>query len=69
MTTETIHVPEIHCGHCKSAIEGTLNPLDGISRAEVSVDEHTVTVEYDDRAIGRGRIVDELVELGYDVPA
>lgn len=69
MTTETIHVPEIHCGHCKSAIEGVLNPLEGVSRAEVNVDAHTVTVEYDEQAVDRSRIVHEIVDLGYELPA
>lgn len=69
MATETIHVPEIHCGHCKSAIEGTLNPLDGVSRAEVNVEDRTVTVEYDEQSVDRSRIVDEIVDLGYEIPA
>lgn len=69
MVTETITVPEIHCGHCKQAIEGALTPLDGVSRAEVDVDAHTVTVDYDEAAVDRERLVSEIVDQGYDVPA
>lgn len=69
MTTETISVPEIHCGHCKSAIEGALTPLEGVRSAIVDVNARTVTVDYDDAAAERGTLVSAIEEQGYDVPA
>ena len=69
MTTETITVPEIHCGHCKSAIEGALGPLDGVERTEVDIDARTVTVAYDNAIVTRDALVGAIVEQGYDVPA
>ncbi len=30
MTTTTISVPQIHCDHCKTSIEGALRPLGGV---------------------------------------
>lgn len=69
MTTDTIHVPEIHCGHCKSAIEGALTPLSGVATARVDIDARTVTVHYDEAVVDRGRLVGEIVDQGYDVPA
>ena len=44
MTTRTYSVPGISCGHCKSAIEGELVPLDGVESAVVDIDARTVTV-------------------------
>lgn len=44
MTTRTYSVPGISCGHCKSAIEGELTPLDGVESALVDIDAKTVTV-------------------------
>ena len=44
MTTRTYSVPGISCGHCKSAIEGELAPLDGVESALVDIDAKTVTV-------------------------
>ncbi len=66
MTTRTYSVPGISCGHCKSAIEGELAPLDGVESALVDIDAKTVTVigeitEADVRAA-----VDE---AGYEVAA
>ena len=69
MTTETIAVPEIHCGHCKASIEGALNPLEAVTVATVDVDSRTVTVEFDDAAITRDDLVRAIEDQGYEVPA
>ncbi len=69
MTTETIAVPEIHCDHCKTAIEGALAPLPGVDLATVDVDRRTVTVEYDTASISRDDLVRAITDQGYDVPA
>jgi copper chaperone len=68
MTTETIAVPEIHCGHCKNAIEGALNPMAAVREASVDVEARVVTVDYDDSAIGRAEVVRVIEDLGYEVP-
>lgn len=69
MSTVTIRVPGIHCDHCKSSIEGALAEVAGVQRAEVSVDDRHVTVDYDDAAVGLGNLHDAIIEQGYDVPA
>ncbi|MDQ3609998.1 MAG: cation transporter [Actinomycetota bacterium] len=68
MTADTtISVPEIHCGHCKTAIEGALRPLEGVHAATVDVPARTVTVEHD-TTVGREEIVQTIEEQGYEVP-
>jgi copper chaperone len=67
-TTDTITVPEIHCGHCKASIEGALQPLDGVSAAEVDIAATTVTVTYDEAAVSRDAIVATIEAQGYEVP-
>ncbi|HUH08467.1 MAG TPA: cation transporter [Egibacteraceae bacterium] len=69
MTTETMAVPEIHCGHCKSSIESALQPIPGVRRADVDVTARTVTVEYDDAQTARDQLVAAIEEQGYAVPA
>ncbi len=69
MTTETINVPEIHCGHCQASIEGALNPIEGVESATVDIAARTVTVSYDESAVPRQRLVAAIEEQGYDVPA
>ena len=68
MTTETIPVPEIHCGHCQRSIEGALQPLDGVARASVDIDARHVTVDYDDAIIERDALVAAIEDQGYVVP-
>ena len=68
MTTRTISVPEIHCEHCKTSIEGALTPLDGVERALVDVDARTVTVRYDDGRIAADALIRAIEDQGYEVP-
>lgn len=62
-------VPEIHCGHCKSSIEGALSPMEGVDAAEVDVDATTVTVTHDPGLVDRAALVSAIEEQGYEVPA
>jgi copper chaperone len=66
---ETFKVPDVSCGHCKSAIEGALRPLDGVQTAEVDVDTKTATVDFDDNVIDRNALVTVIEEEGYPVSA
>lgn len=68
MTTETIEVPEVHCGHCVTSIENALAPLAGVEAAAVDLDSRSVTVTYDDTLIIRPTIVAAIEEQGYEVP-
>ena len=68
MTTTTIFsVPEVHCGHCKSALEGALGPAGGIEKAEVDIAGKTVTVSYDADEIGAPAVIEIIEAQGYDV--
>ena len=67
--TETITVPEIHCGHCKSAIEGALSPVEGVRSAVVDIEQRTVTVDFDPGAVSRADLVGHIEDQGYEVPS
>jgi copper chaperone len=69
VTTETITVPEISCGHCKTSIEGALTPLDGVREATVDIPAKQVSVTYDEAIVSRDEIVSAIEEQGYEVPA
>lgn len=68
MPTHTIPVPEVHCGHCVSSIEGALNPMTGVTEASVDLESRTVTVTFDDTAVSLDAIVSAIEDQGYDVP-
>ena len=67
MTTRTLSVPDISCGHCKSSIEGAVGPLDGVELVEVAIDERTVAVDFDGSDDTYSAIVDAIEGQGYEV--
>lgn len=67
MTTRTLSVPDISCGHCKSSIEGAVGPLDGVELVEVAIDDRTVAIDYDGTEDTYTAIVDAIEGQGYDV--
>jgi copper chaperone len=69
MATETISVPEIHCDHCKTSIEGALTSIGGVQGAAVDIPARTVTVTYDEASVDRGDLVEAIEQQGYEVPA
>ena len=66
MPTVTMSAPEIHCGHCKEAIEGAVRPLDGVADVDVDVDARTVKVTFDPPA-NVALVSAAIAEAGYDV--
>jgi copper chaperone len=68
MTDLTLSVPEIHCNHCKMSIEGAVGAVEGVAKAEVTVDRATVDVTFDDPAT-LDQIVAAIESQGYEVPA
>ena len=68
MSTRTLNVPEISCGHCKSSIEGAVSHLDGVDKVEVHIEERTVDLDYDGADSTLETIVAAIEEQGYDVP-
>ena len=67
MTTRTLSVPDISCGHCKSSIEGAVGPLDGVELVEVAIDERTVAVDFDGTGDTYAAIIDAIEGQGYEV--
>ncbi len=59
----------MHCGHCKAAVEGELNKLSGVKKANADVEKGTVEVSYDDGAVSAEDLKDAIEEAGYTVAA
>ena len=66
-TTTTLSVPAIHCDNCKNSIEGAVGGLEGVTTAEVSVEDKTVTVAFDEGKVGLDAIKETIEEQGFDV--
>ncbi|MEE9298194.1 MAG: copper ion binding protein [Acidimicrobiia bacterium] len=67
MTSRTLSVPDVSCGHCKSSIEGAVGPLDGVELVEVAIDDRTVAVDYDGTEETFAAIVAAIEEQGYEI--
>ncbi len=68
MSTRTLNVPEISCGHCKSAIEAAVAPLGGVDRVEVTIATKKVDLDYDGSDETLTAIVTAIEDVGYEVP-
>jgi copper chaperone len=63
----TLQVPEVHCDHCKTSLEGAVGGLGGVSMVEVSVPDATLEVAFDENEVTIDRIKETIEEQGYAV--
>jgi copper chaperone len=69
MTEKTLRVPDMSCGHCKAAVEGELNRLVGVERANADVEKGTIEVSYDEGTVSTENLKEAIEEAGYTVAA
>ena len=65
MTTKTVKVPGISCGHCVATIEREVGKLDGVSSVKAEQATRDVTVSWDPSSIEWGAIAGLLQEINY----
>lgn len=58
-----LNVPEMSCGHCKTAIEQAVAGVDADARVSVDLENRTVNVE---TAITDAALIDALKAGGYE---
>jgi copper chaperone len=66
-TQKTLQVPEVHCDHCKTSLEGAVGGLGGVASVEVSVPNATLDVAYDEDSVNLDTIKQTIEEQGYAV--
>ena len=64
---EKFSVTGMSCAACSAGIERTLNKINGVTCAEVSLMGESMQVEYDERAVSRDEIIGAVMGLGYGV--
>jgi copper chaperone len=69
MTEKTLRVPDMHCGHCKAAVEGELSKLSGVQIANADLQKGTVEVYYDEGKVSTEDLKEAIEEAGYTVAA
>lgn len=64
-TSTTLQVPEVHCDHCKTSLEGAVGGLSGVSTVEVSIPDTTLAVSFDESSVDLDTIKQTIEEQGY----
>lgn len=67
MVTVTWKVEGMSCGHCKQSVEEAVDEL-GV-KGEVSLENKTVTLTYDENKVTTEAIKEAIEDQGYDVAA
>ena len=65
MTTKTVKVPNISCGHCVMTIEREVGELDGVSSVKAEQATKNVTVAWDPEATDWDAIAAHMREINY----
>lgn len=67
MAEKTLNVVGMHCPSCVMAVELSMKDLDGVEEAKASLDDNTVTVEYDADKVSDEDLVGAVEEAGFNV--
>lgn len=65
MTSKTVNVPNISCGHCVMTIERELGELEGVSKVKAEQTSKQVTVSWDPIATEWDAIERVMKEINY----
>ena len=64
---EKFCVSGMSCSACSAGIERTLNKIEGVLHAEVSLMGESMQVEYDEQVVSKDTLMQAVIELGYGV--
>ncbi|SOC43915.1 copper chaperone CopZ [Ureibacillus acetophenoni] len=67
MQSITLNVQGMSCGHCVSAIEGSVGKLEGVNEVKVKLDDAQVEVSFNESQLPLEKIKETIEEQGYDV--
>jgi copper chaperone len=66
METTTIKVGGMSCGGCVKNVTGALEGLDGVQKAEVSLEQAQAVVSFDGAKLQRADLVQAVEDAGFD---
>jgi copper chaperone len=67
MQTVTLGISGMTCGGCVRSVTNVLKALDGVAKAEVSLEKHNAVVDYDPGKVGIDQLKRSVVEAGFEV--
>ncbi len=67
MQTVTLGISGMTCGGCVSSVSKVLNALDGVAKAEVSLETHSAVVDYDPEKVEVEQLKRSVMEAGFEI--
>ena len=67
METTTLKISGMTCGGCVRSVTNLLNAMDGVAKAEVSLDKQCAMVDYDAAKLSQDQLKHAIQEAGYEV--
>jgi copper chaperone len=67
MISKILNVEGMSCDHCKMAVTKAVSALEGVSAVEVSLENNTATVEFEESKLLLDTIKQAIEAQGYDV--
>ncbi len=67
MQTTTLKIIGMHCNGCTRSVTNALKRVVGVENAEVSLQENSARVEYDEKETTIDALRISIIEVGYDV--
>ena len=65
MTSKTVKVPSISCGHCVATIEREVSEMDGVSEVKAEQSSRNVRITWDPETTDWVVIEDLMTEINY----
>ena len=65
MTTTTLKVSGMSCGHCVRSVTDAIGALDGVQSADVQLESGRATVVYDESRVSPRDLVSAVMDEGY----
>ncbi|MEK7875876.1 MAG: heavy-metal-associated domain-containing protein [Pseudomonadota bacterium] len=69
MQTVTLGISGMTCSGCVRSVSNVLNALDGVAKADVSLDKRCAVVSYDPGKLGVEQLKRAIEEAGYEITA
>ena len=67
METATLKIRGMTCGGCVASVERVLRGLDGVGRAEVSLENAEATVQFEPARVKLAELEGAIEDAGYEV--
>lgn len=69
MQTLTLGIDGMVCGGCVKSVTNVLSALDGVAKAEVSLEKKCAVVDYDPAKVGLEQFKQSVEEAGFEIRA